>query len=542
MRSRDVAALSAREHDILVIGGGIYGLAIACDAASRGLSIALVERGDFAAAASFNHQKTAHGGLRTLQSGRIGRSREAIRERRALARMAPRLLRPLPFIVGTYRSAITNRLALRAAFRLDRWLGRARNEGIEPELHLPAARLVSKAATLKLFPGVNERNLTGGAMWYDYQIVETDRLAIAYAAAADAYGARVANYVEALEPIRDSAAIRGMRVRDVLSGETFDVGARLTVNAAGAHAGEIMRRFGVSNDLLLLRAMNLVTSRPASDIAMAAPTRDGRMLTLTPWHGRALIGTGQSSDFVQPRDCPPTHAAIEAFIAEVNGTFPRLSLARGDVTLVHCGVVPARRGHAGRPELLPAPQILDHGSSGAPGSMSVIGVKYTTARGVAARAVTAAARRLGRAVTPARTDASPLPGAGIADHEALAIETARAVGLELAAPMIRHLTSIYGDRCAAIIRLMAEHSEWRIPLVPGQPTVGAEVIYVIRDEMACTLEDIVVRRTELGAEGKPPDALIAAIAGVAADELRWNPAQVEREIAGVKAFYRIANP
>lgn len=540
MRPRDIPALSAREHDILVIGGGIYGLAIACDAASRGLAVALVERGDFAAAASFNHQKTAHGGLRTLQSARIDRSRESIRERRALARIAPRLLRPLPFIVGTYRSAIRNRLALRAAFKIDSWLGRDRNTGVEPELHLPVARLVSKAATLKLFPGVNEHGLTGGAMWYDYQIVETDRLSIAFAAAADGYGARLGNYVEAIEPIRDGGAIRGARVRDVLTDERFDVAAKLTVNAAGAFAGEMMRRFGVSHELLLLRAMNLVTSRPASDIAMAAPSRDGRMLTVTPWHRRVLVGTGQSSDVKQPGDCPPSGADVDTFISEANEAFPRLSLTRSDVTLVHCGIVPAQRGRGGRPDLLAAPQILDHASAGAPGAMTVIGVKYTTARGVAARAVTAAARRLGRSIPPSRTDAGPLPGAGIADHEALAIETARAVGLELAPPMIRHLTSIYGDRCAAIIRLMAEHSEWRIPLVPGQPTVGAEVVYVIRDEMACTLEDIVVRRTELGAEGKPPDALMAGIAGVAADELNWDKARVDREIARVHAFYRIA--
>jgi glycerol-3-phosphate dehydrogenase len=534
---RDISALSAREHDILIIGGGIYGLALACDAASRGLSVALVERGDFAAAASFNHQKTAHGGLRSLQSGRIDRSRESIRERRSLARLAPRLLRPLPFIVGTYRSAFRNRLALRAAFRIDAWLGRDRNSGIEPELHLPIARLVSKAATLKLFPGVNERGLTGGAMWYDYQIVETDRLSIAYATAAAAGGARLANYADAIEPIRDGGAIRGARVRDALSGEIHDVTARLTINAAGAFAGEWMRRFGVTHELLLLQAINLVTSRPASDIALAAPTRGGRMLTLTPWHGRALVGTGQSSDFRQPGDCPPSRAEVDNFIAEANEAFPRLALTRDDVTLVHCGIVPAQRGHGGRPDLLAAPQILDHASAGAPGAMTVIGVKYTTARGVASRAVTAAARRLGRSIPPTHTDAKPLPGAGIADHEALAIETARAVGLELAPPMIRHLTSIYGDRCAAIIRLMADHSEWRIPLVPGHPTVGAEVIYVIRDEMACTLEDIVVRRTELGAEGKPPDALIAAMARVAADELGWDGGRKDREIEKVNAFY-----
>src|SRR5207247_10218726 len=136
-RARDVTALADHAHDVLVIGGGVYGLAIAADAASRGLSVALVEAGDFGGGTSFNHQKTAHGGLRSLQTGRIDRAREAIRERRALARIAPRLLRPLPFIVATYRSWIKNRLALRAAFRIDRWLGRTRNDGVEPELHLP---------------------------------------------------------------------------------------------------------------------------------------------------------------------------------------------------------------------------------------------------------------------------------------------------------------------------------------------------------------------------------------------------------------------
>jgi glycerol-3-phosphate dehydrogenase len=202
MRARDAASLAAREFDILVVGGGVYGLAIAADAASRGLSVALVEANDFGSGTSFNHQKTAHGGLRSLQSGRIDRARESIHERRALARIAPRLLRPLPFIVGTYRSILKNRMALRAAFRLDRLLGRARNEDLEPELHLPPPRLVSRAATLKLFPGVRQAGLTGGAMWYDYQIVEGDRLNIAFAEAADAHGAVLANYAVATAVLR----------------------------------------------------------------------------------------------------------------------------------------------------------------------------------------------------------------------------------------------------------------------------------------------------------------------------------------------------
>src|SRR5919198_843321 len=372
MRPRDLDALAGTVHDILIIGGGIYGLAIAHEAARRRLRVALVEAADFGAATSFNHQKTAHGGLRSLQSGRLDRAREATRERRALARMAPRLLRPLPFIVGTYRAIIRNRIALRVAFRLDRWLGRHRNDGVEPELHLPPPRLTSRAATLKLFPGIRPHRLTGGAMWYDYQIVETNRLAMAFAESADGRGARLANYAEATDPLRETGAIAGMRIRDRLTGAEIEVRARLTINAAGAHAGEIMRRFGVSRECLFVKAMNLVTSKRASDIALAAPARDGRMLTLVPWHGRALIGTSQSAEFKNPVDLPVTAADVDAFITEANEAFPALKLTRDEVRLVHRGIVPAERGRGGRAGLLSAPRIFNHARDGTPGAMTVI--------------------------------------------------------------------------------------------------------------------------------------------------------------------------
>src|SRR5512141_3338382 len=130
MRARDLARLEAGPYDLLVVGGGIHGLASAYEAASRGIRVALIEADDFGSGASFNHQKTAHGGLRSLGSLRLGRARESIRERRTLARIAPWFLRPLPFLVGTYRSVAKNRLALRAALELDAWLGRHRNDGV----------------------------------------------------------------------------------------------------------------------------------------------------------------------------------------------------------------------------------------------------------------------------------------------------------------------------------------------------------------------------------------------------------------------------
>jgi glycerol-3-phosphate dehydrogenase len=523
--------------DLLVVGGGIHGLATAYAAARRGLTVALVDKGDFGGSTSFNHQRTAHGGLRSLQSGRLGYAREAIQERRALALMAPRLLRPLPFLVGTYRSAIKNRVVLRAAFRLDRFLGRHRNEGVEPELHLPPAKLVSRAATLKLFPGIKQDALTGGANWYDYQIVHANRLTIAFAEAAAAHGARLVNHAAAVAPLKEGTRVAGMRVRDAVTGEELDVRARLTINAAGAHAGEIMKQFGAARDLPLLKAMNLVTSKPASDMALAAPSPSGAMLTLTPWHGRAMVGTFQSTSFTQPPDLVPTDAEIDAAIADANAAFPALHLTRADVTLVHRGIVAAQKGGPGA-VLLSSPQIIDHDGEGIAGAISVIGVKYTTARRVGARAAEAAIRRLGRpSLRARRRTVDVLPGAGIADHEALTIETARAVGLELAPPIIRHLNAIYGDRSAAIVRIMAERTDWRMPLVPGRPNVGAEVVHAIRHEMAVTLDDIVVRRTELGAMGDPGEDITRAAAAIAAEELGWDADRRDRAIGRVRAFY-----
>lgn len=539
MHARDLDRLASARYDVLVVGGGIHGLAIAYEAASRGLRTALVESGDFGSGTSFNHQKTAHGGLRSLQTGRLDRARDAIRERRALARIAPWLLRPLPFLVGTYRSLLRSRLALRTAFALDEWLGRNRNAGVEPELHLPAPRLVSKTATLRLFPGIRPERLTGGAQWYDYQIVESDRLTLAFAKAADRAGAELANYASAVAPIRKGDRITGMAVRDGLSGRELEVAAKIVVNAAGSRAGEVMQGFGVSRPCPLLKAMNLVTSRRASDIALAAPTRAGRMLTIVPWRGRAIIGTSQSPDFVTPGETTVTGPEVDAFVAEANDAFPALRLARAEVSLVHRGIVPAVQGRNGRPELLSVADIRHHSRDGVQGALTVIGVKYTTARGVAERTVDAVSRALHTRIERSRTAGAVLPGAGIADHEALVIETGRALGIDLPAATIDHLTRVYGEAAAEIVRLTAGRPELRDPVSSSAGTIGAELVHSIRSEMAVRLADVVIRRTGLGAAGHPGGEAVRTCADIAARELGWDSGRVQQEIAAVDGFYAV---
>lgn len=544
MRARDLTRFEGT-YDVLVVGGGIQGLACAYDAASRGLRVALVEANDFGSGASFNHQKTAHGGLRSLGAGHLQRARESIRERRALARIAPWFLRPLPFLVGTYRSVTKNRLALRAGFKLDTWLGRHRNDGVEPELHLPTPRLVSKAATLRLFPGVRPDGLTGGAQWYDYQMVEADRLTLAFAAAADRAGADLANYAEAVEPIREGRRIAGMVVRDQLTGRTLAINARVTLNAAGSLAGEMMRLFGVARSFPLVKAMNLITSKAASDMAVAAAARDGRMLTLVPWRGRALVGTSQSARFAEPGDLSVSAEEIDEFIADANHAFPALKLSRAGVTLVHRGIVPAIAGRDGVAALKPSAEIVDHAADGVEGALTVIGIKYTTARGVAERTTRDVGRRLGRRLPASRTHIVPLPGAGIADHEALAIETARGLRLDVPLPVIRHLIRLYAETAAHVIQVMHERADLRVPVSARAETIGAEIVHAIRYEMAVRLTDIVVRRTGMGAAGPPPIEAIDRCAQIAASELGWDDGRLREEIAGVRQFYEtglITNP
>ena len=320
--NRDLSRLTEREFDLLVIGGGVHGLAAAYDAAQRGLSVALVESGDFGSGASFNHLKTVHGGLRYLQNADLKRMRESIVERRILARIAPHLLTPLPFLMPTYRTLTRSRMAMRVAFAADALVGGDRNVGVSPRLQIPMGRTMSRDECLRLFPGARTKNLTGGALWYDYQMRNTDRLTLAFGLAAAREGACLANYARATTPLRSGGRVTGMRVLDGLSGETFEVRAAMTLNAAGAGAGRVMEAFGAPQSYPLIKATNLVTRRPMTGPALASSTDSGRMLFVVPWQGLAMAGTFHSETDCPPDDLDVSARELAACLAEINQAFP----------------------------------------------------------------------------------------------------------------------------------------------------------------------------------------------------------------------------
>lgn len=534
---RDLDRLSARTFDVLVVGGGIYGLAIAYDAAGRGLSVALVERDDFGSGSSFNHLRTIHGGLRYLQTFDLRRARESAGERRTLARMVPHTLAPLPFALPLFSSLTRGKMAMRAGFVLDRLVAFDRNRGLPAAYRLPAGRVLQREEALRRFPVLDPRRLTGAAIWYDYAAIESDRLTFAFALGAVEEGATLANHTEATALTVAGGRVGGVSVVDRLTGRQFEVAARVTVNATGGNVDRLLKPVGLSAHVPLLTAMNLVTRREAEGAALGGRAESGRNLFLVPWRGRALFGTWESEGLTLA-DMPAVgEREISAFLAELNSVFPSLGLTFDDVTLVHRGIVPAVMGSNGRLKLEGHEQVRDHATDGVEGLLSVAGTKYTTARAVADRLTTRLLDKLRMPLIPCRTGVTPLPGGDLGDPDSAVASVERERGADLQRDTIRHLVGAYGSQCARVIASACQRSGWCRRLADHSPVIEAEIEWAVREEMALTLIDAVVRRTPLGALGHPGRMAAERAAAVMGAALRWTPEQTRSELAALDAFY-----
>jgi glycerol-3-phosphate dehydrogenase len=534
---RDVDRLTAATFDLLVVGGGIYGLTIAYDAAQRGLSVALVERDDFGSGASFNHLRTIHGGLRYLQTLDVSRARESIRERRTLARIAPHAVRPLPFALPLYRSLTRGKIAVGAGLLLDRLVAFDRNRGVPAGHRLPGGRIVSRGTAIHRFPGLRRQGLTGAAVWHDYITTEADRLTFTWALAADQHGAVLANHVEARAPRSEGKRVIGVRAVDTVSGRELDIAARITVNATGADVERLIAPLGASAPIPLLKAMNLVTRRDAGEEALGGVAKSGRHLFLVPWRDRALFGTWESRETCTPDDHGVNERDVAAFIVDLNQAFPSLDLKLADVTHVHHGAVPAVAHADGRASLRRHELVR----ADIDGLITVAGAKYTTARAVAERVTDTVLRMLQRPAVPCRTATAALPGGSVRDVSLTIAEARREHDEGLPADTIPHLVAAYGSRYRDVLELAGNRAELRTRIAPDSPVVGAELLWAARHEMAVTLADAVIRRTPLGALGYPGDAALNRAADIVGAELRWSDVRRREEAAAVRGFYGMVN-
>lgn len=550
---RDLGRLADTEFDVVVIGGGVSGAAIAWDAALRGFSVALLERTDFCAETSAWSLKVVHGGIRYLQHLDFKRVRESCRERSALLRIAPHLVHPIPFVVPTYGHWMQGSEALGAAFLLLSAVTADRNRGIaDPDQRIPAGRLISRRQLLEWFPHLDSTKPVGAGVFSDGQMYNPPRLVWEFVRSAGERGAVAANYCEVTGLLRQSDRVTGVRVSDRLGGGEFDVRARIVVNASGPFAEQLYLNQGLRRErkIPLSRDMAVVIRRPlVTGRALAAQTkykdpdavlsRGNRHVFLVPWRGCTLIGVNSRVWPGDPNSLAVTEAEVADFIEEIRSAAPEFGITLDDVAMVYAGLLPFGQNDAGAVDLSfgKRSHLIDHeAADGIRNLVSAISIRFTTARGLAEQAINLVARKLGKTAPPCQTEDTPLHGGRFDRFTGLVREVGTALGAAADDPVPAHLAYNHGSAYTGVLRVAGAMPDGR-ERIARTDTIRAEVIHAVQEEMALTLGDCVLRRTDLGTGGNPGDEVLAQTADLMAAELGWTAARRARELAEVRSRY-----
>ena len=518
------ADISSTPFDAVIIGAGVNGCGVARDAATRGLRVLLLDKGDISSGTTAASTRLIHGGLRYLEHGELGLVRESLRERETLLRrVAPHLVRPLPLLVPIYAGRRRGRLTIRA--------GMLAYDALSPSGSLPRHRMLDAAAAREHAPGLEAGGLKGAALFYDAQVEYAERLAVENALAARDRGAIVLTYARAERLLTQGGAARGVSFRDLLGGGTYEAHAPFVLNAAGPWVDEVLGGSAAARERLVggTKGSHVVV-RPfdgAPRTGVYAEAReDGRPFFVLPWDGKFLIGT---TDEHYAGDLDRVEAAggeVDYLIRETNRLFPAARLTRGRVLYTYSGVRPLPRAE-GRDEAGVTRRHFVR-PSGARGLFSVVGGKLTTYRALAEGAVDLIFRALGRTPPRCVTAAVPLPGAAVEDLGAFG----RAFAAESQLPPAANarLLRVYGARAAGVLRLAAGDRRLSEPLSDETGSVAAEVVYAFREEMAETLADCLMRRTMVGLNGQVGLDALERAARVAQEFLGWDDRRAAREV------------
>jgi glycerol-3-phosphate dehydrogenase len=555
--SRDISALAAVEFDVVVVGGGVCGAATAWDAAQRGLTVALVERGDFSGATSAESLKVVHGGIRYLQHLDVARVRESSRERSALLRIAPHLVHPMPIVVPTYGHGMRGAEVLGAAFALLAILTADRNRGIDdPARRLPPARLVGRGPVRAWFPEIDLGSPTGAGIFWDGQFYNPSRLVWAFVRSAMRAGCIAANYCEVTSLLRRNGRVTGVVVEDRLGAACIDLRARVVVNATGPYSDAFLGRMGVrprrttplSRDMALVVHRSIVTGK---GLALQTRYRDPdailsrgrRHIFLIPWRHCTLIGVNSVIWREDPDRLRVSRADLSAFLEEINEALPSLRLGFQDISLVMAGLLPveSRVSADGNVSFGKRALVHDHTRlDGVDGLITAISNRYTVARSVAERTVDLTFHKLGRAPAPCRTTVLPLYGGDFRAYDVLVNEVASALPAGTSRGQADRLARNYGSAYRDVLRLTRSDPGLATPIRDSE-VLRAEVVHAVREEMTQHLADCVFRRTDLGTAGHPGVLPLEECADIVAAELGWSPEQREAELEAVGRRFQIGD-
>ena len=558
-RGQALAALSEEEFDVVVVGGGITGAGVALDAATRGYSVALLERADYASGTSSRSSKLVHGGLRYLQNFDLGLVREALLERQLMVALAPHLVRPLPLVVAAFEGAHPDRLVgvglnLYDVMSVDRSRlrsrrgRRARGSGerraaSEPAIEqgiTPAAdggeswsperhRMISGEEVLELLPALSAREPTSGYLFYDCQTDDV-RLVLTVLGEAERFGAICANRVDVTGLLEHDGHSHGVHARDLESGESFDVHAANVINATGVWADELRpQELHDEAELPRIRPSRgtHITLRH-DDLPLVGgaivPAGSGRSIFALPWLGHTLIGTTDNDYEGSLEHIEPSGEDIEYLLSAVNEFFGS-ELGEGDLTGAFAGVRPLiSTGDPKKSVDISRKAELYETSSG---MITITGGKLTTWRRMAKMTVDRLVERDARDA-PCRTHEIPL-GQAISVDELPRVE---GVPEQSYAP----LAARYGHAAHDVLALAAERGELAQPIVAGLPDLLAEVTLAARHEQARSIGDVLLRRTRLGLlaahelSAAQSDGPVARVADVLASELGWDVSRMREEI------------
>ena len=537
---RDIRLLAENTFDVLIVGSGIYGAFLAREAAMRGLSVALIEQGDFGSVTSANSQKIVHGGLRYLQHLNLVRMRESIRARRQLLTIAPYLVRPQRFLVPTYGYGMQGKWIMRAALLLNDLISLDRNRGVDTGQRIPAGRIISRRQCLAISPCIDRDGLTGAAQWHDGFIEDTERLMLAIIHTAVQQGAVAANYVTAEAYTLDGNRVTGVHARDKLDGKAINVRSRMVINAAGPGAAALdadLSRQPGDMPQAWVKAFNVFLKRPLfDDIAVglssatrhidrdAVINRGKRFYFFVPWKGGTLIGTEYVAASPGDDSTNLSRPELEAVIDEINMLYPCAGISRKDIGFCHVGLLPANSADPATDaasRLLKHTSVVDHEtSSGTRGLFTVTGIKYTVAPQVVIGVIDRVLARLD--VRAARPDVEPV----LYGAEKEEVETESAYE--------SRLYNRYGCHYRDVMEIANSVRGLRELVGVDRDTIVAEVIYAVREEMAVTLPDVVYRRTGLGSTGIPVRETLKQCANIMAAELGWSKTRVSKEISSVE--------
>lgn len=389
-RTKDIERCSRESYDLIIVGGGIYGIMLSYEAARRGLHPLMLERNDFSGETSLNHLRTVHGGFRYLQSLDLKRFKESVGERKWFLKYFPQYVDVMPCMMPLYGKGIYRAPILMAGLLLNDILSFYRNSSVRKEKHLPNGKIISKQRTCELFPGVDTDGLKNSAVWYDANIQEYQRLMMELVRTANASGGDALNYMNVKELLKAGPSAAGVRAVDVETGSEYEFKAPVVINAAGPWSREAAEIFDRDHEPLFRKRLllwNVLFNREAlSPYALGLMPEKGKGHTyfFHPWKNRLLLGTGET--VVQKSDTgtivPPVE--MEKFIDDVNKMAPALKLTETDIQRVYSGILPASdKGRLANREV-----IFDHSSVHGPkGLYSISGVKFTTSRLVADKAL-----------------------------------------------------------------------------------------------------------------------------------------------------------